>query len=45
MLRSMSPQQAEEQARRICAERGITDHQLGEIVRQAKGLASALGLK
>ena len=45
MLRSVSPRQAEEQARRICAERGITDQQLGEIVRQAKGLASALGLK
>ena len=45
MLRTMSPRQAEEQARRICAERGMTDQQLGEIVRQAKGLASALGLK
>lgn len=45
MLRSMSPRKAEEQARRICAERGITDQQLGEIVRQAKGLAYALGLK
>ena len=45
MLRTMSPRQAEEQARRICAERGMTNQQLDEIVKQAKGLASAIGLK
>ena len=39
------PQSSREQVMRMCRERGITDDQLNDMVKWAKGVAQQLGIR